>query len=498
MKKRDIFSGWGVPALIAGLTLADFVVMLFFPDNLPAWVQTGWLLLALGAGVLCFRKKPQGIIEWLIIGYFLWTVVTRLVLRDFTYKAWIELLRSASIMLVFLLVHRMPEGQSRRVWQFFGGLLCAYLTVWAVQGLRVVLTGGNEFGFWRQVLSIAEEEEVRFVQVGSLHRNSTAAWFMIGLWLLCIQWNLCEKKVWRVPIALDALLMYCMMALQRCRSVCVGIGIGVGLLAAMGVWKACRDRKRVVQVPLALLAAAVCALTVYKSFDWTNDGLTRFSARVQTKTASQAEAGEMRVAPMETPTAGIVSAAEMISAPESVPEVSDTAAIVSQAALIKITGLETVPPLSEGNQVEDNRNFFRDLLTLTGRTGIWLSELYVVKSNPMFLIFGQKRTEIVQNLAIYAGMTRASHTHNGYIQILALYGLPGLILFGLFSVLLVKKVVLLFFSDASVSRKLFLIPVIALLLYSVLEPLFCSSCMPSVCFALFAAGLDAAQNEKLH
>ena len=206
----------------------------------------------------------------------------------------------------------------------------------------------------------------------------------------------------------------------------------------------------------------------------------------------------MRVAPMETPTAGIVSAAEMISAPESVPEVSDTAAIVSQAALIKITGLETVPPLSEGNQVEDNRNFFRDLLTLTGRTGIWLSELYVVKSNPMFLIFGQKRAEIVQNLAIYAGMTRASHTHNGYIQILALYGLPGLILFGLFSVLLVKKVVLLFFSDASVFRKLFLIPVIALLLYSVLEPLFCSSCMPSVCFALFAAGLDAAQNEKLH
>ena len=125
MKKRDIFSGWGVPALIAGLTLADFVVMLFFPDNLPAWVQAAWLLLALGAGVLCFRKKPQGIIEWLIIGYFLWTVVTRLVLRDFTYKAWIELLRSASIMLVFLLVHRMPEGQSRRVWQLFGGLLCA-------------------------------------------------------------------------------------------------------------------------------------------------------------------------------------------------------------------------------------------------------------------------------------------------------------------------------------------------------------------------------------
>ena len=500
MKKREILSAWAVPVMISGLTLADFAVMLFFSDNLPAWMQAGWLLLALGAGVLCFRKRPQGMIEWLMIGYFLWTVVTRLVLRDFTYKAWIELLRSASIMLVFLLVRRMPEGQSRRVWQIFGGLLCAYLTVWAVQGLRVVLTGGDEFGFWRQVLSIAEEEEVRFVQVGSLHRNSTAAWFMVGLWLLCIQWNLCERKAWRVPIALDAALMYCMAALQRCRSVCVGIGIGVGLLAAMGVWKACRNRKRIVQLPLALLAAAVCALTVYKSFDWTNDGLTRFSTRVRLENVSQTETEALRAAPVEDAAARIVSAAEVVSAPAAVLETAGTAEVVAVSQIVPVDAAapETVPGLSDGSQVEDNRNFFRDLLTLTGRTGIWLSELHVVKSNPMFLLFGQKRTEIVQNLAIYAGMTRASHTHNGYIQILALYGLPGLILFGLFSVLLVKKMVLLFFSDAPISRKLFLIPVAALFLYSMMEPLFCSSCMPSVCFALFAAGLDAAQNEKLH
>ena len=487
MKRREILSQWAVLVMIAGLTLGDFVVKLLFPDNLPAWVQVCWLLLVLGAGAVSFRKKPAGMTEWLITGYFLWTVVTRLVLGDLGYKAEIELLRSASIMLVFLLVRRMPEEQSRRVWQILGGLLCAYLTVWAVQGLRVAATGGEPFGFWRQVLTIQEEEAVRFVQVGDLHRNATAAWFMVGLWLLCIQWSLCKKKIWRVPIALDAVLMYCMVAMQRCRSICVAIGAGFGLLAAMGVWKLAGNRKRPIQIILALLTAMACTVTVYKSFTWTNDGIVKISEPIR---ARLEEERFWELASQEYIPEGYVPSWEMTeaAAPETTPEAAPSETVPAE------TQAEEPQGLLPGEQVTDNRSFFRDLLTLTMRIEVWQAELHVVSCNPMFLLFGQKRSEIVNNLAIYSGMVRVSHTHNGYMQILALYGLPGLVLFGLFSLLLVKKMVLLFFSDAPVSRKLFLIPVAALFLYSVMEPLFCSSCMPSVCFALFAAGLDRARN----
>ena len=84
----------------------------------------------------------------------------------------------------------------------------------------------------------------------------------------------------------------------------------------------------------------------------------------------------------------------------------------------------------------------------------------------------------------------AKHTHNGLLQILANFGLPGLILFVLFLLPLLKKILCVYLGNAPMSAKILTLPLIGLLVYSVMEPMFSSLVgLASVLFMLIAGKL---------
>lgn len=149
--------------------------------------------------------------------------------------------------------------------------------------------------------------------------------------------------------------------------------------------------------------------------------------------------------------------------------------------------------------LKDTRNFTEELMTMSGRMAIWKSELYALIHHPHLLIFGQKELEIPQNMIKLGGLFALyGHTHNGALQVLAMYGLPGLAIAAVFLFCLVRKLMGIYFGKVPTSEKILLLILVGLMIQSIMEPVFTAWMgLSTVLFMMVAGRLtreDTAQS----
>lgn len=138
----------------------------------------------------------------------------------------------------------------------------------------------------------------------------------------------------------------------------------------------------------------------------------------------------------------------------------------------------------------DNRNFFRDLLTLTARTEIWAACLRVVLRRKKFLLLGQPVDMITMNMLYYGDMDRVvGHTHNALLQVLALSGIVGLAIMLAFLFLQLRSAIRIYRGKQPLCQKIYPVLLASLLIYSIGEPLFDVS-FTSLAFILISGMLE--------
>ena len=416
--------------------------------------------------VLARLPKNSGRTGALLLAvYWIWLMIARLLAGCLSDTLPNEITRAAALCAVFYLTRSLDARGRSRLSAWFCGVFFPVMAVLSVLGFLVSLNFVTQIRIGDEYISIALEPQstgvLRSLSLLGLHRNASSSWFMIALWLAVAQFLRTPKKWLRVLLTLFAAMMYMTMAMQHCRSIYVSFSVGVGLLTLL----LAKDRfqKKALKTLCVLLLAAATTFVSYKGFGLCNTLAAQWTRPAAQETLDEAQPAE------EAPQAPVLSE-------ETAPAETSAEAPAEE-------------PATEVG-VADNRNFFRDLLTLTGRTSIWAACLRVVLRRKKFLLLGQSVDMITMNMLYYGDMDRVvGHTHNALLQVLALSGIVGLVIMLAFLFLQLRSAIRIYRGKQPLSQKIYPILLASLLVYSIGEPLFDVS-FTSLAFMLISGMLE--------
>ena len=411
----------------------------------------------------------------LLAAYWIWLMIARLLVGGLSDALPNEITQAGALCAVFYLTRTLDARGRRHLSAWFCGVFFPVMAVLSVLGSLVVLNLIPKLRIGDEYIFIALEPQstgvLRSLSYFGLHRNASSSWFMIALWLAVAQFLRTPKKWLRVLLTLFAAMMYMTMAMQHCRSIYVSFSVGVGLLTLLLAKDRLHIQKKAVKTLCVLLLAAATTFVSYKGF-----GLCNTLAAQWTRPAAQETLDAVQPAE-ETLQAPVLSE-------ETAP--AETSAEVPTEAPAELPAEE---PTTEVG-VADNRNFFRDLLTLTARTEIWAACLRVVLRRKKFLLLGQPVDMITMNMLYYGDMDRVvGHTHNALLQVLSLSGIVGLVIMLAFLFLQFRSAIRIYRGKQPLFQKIYPILLASLLIYSIGEPLFDVS-FTSLAFMLISGMLE--------
>ena len=422
---------------------AVFLIFLFFMlwqvnFFLARNLKTTWYMLAvpaLTAGVLLVRGLRDGAEIKLLVCYWLWYLLSRVLngdpalVEDFLYVFDLQL------MIPFLLLGLVLDAAGRRrflnwfsaavgLFHFALGLAALWAFLLRTHALNPITRG---------FLVFVGKSYFNRINILDTNPNASAFWFMMALLLMVYQFFACRRRIWRIPIVLAALVDYLVIAVTYTRSVKLAVGAAFGLLAVLLVQRVLKTESKGLAALLLVLVFALSAPLVYKSFDLATAGLGRLSAALTAQPAAEA-------------------------------------AEASDDAESKTTG----DSAAESDVYTDPRSWDGSVDSLSsGRLTVYKGALYTITKNPLILLRGCLTRDSMTLANEYGQFaTPRVHYHNFLIQVLIVTGLPGLLLVLAFCLLVVVKTVKLFFCPdrrASLAVKTLCLPVTAALLYFLFE-----------------------------
>lgn len=433
---RKIF-GW-----LCLLTVLCPLLRVMLPEDAEVGIMALQLLTAGMLILLPATRRKLPVEAKLLAAWFVWNFVTRAAMGDLETGLSGSTLFSAAAYCIFCMGCVLEGSRRERMLNWLTGIFCGILLFWSLCGILIVLKGSS-LPLIRENIFLMDEVQdghhVRSLAFYNLHRNETAPWFMVGLWLMVYQWFACKNRKWRVPIALTGVVFYVIVALQHCRTVYLATAGGFAMLALLVLMPRSGERKNIRRWIIALMAAAVCLGVSYKGF----------------------------------------SVCDQV--------VSRTAQITSRI-YCQLRGLE-LPAAEEA--FTDDRSLLQDMKTVTGRKSIWRAVYRTRIAYPGLLLAGQREEEIVPLLMEQGGLKyKVGHVHNMFLQALVETGLPGMALYLTFVVLLVIRMVKLFFRDwVPLARRCMTLISATLLVFGMVETLMSRvTWLSSLCLML-AAGL---------
>ena len=406
------------------------------------------------AGVLYFRRLRDGWEGRLLLAYWLWFWLTRVLNGSPALQHDFQLTFDLGLMFpLFVLGLSLDRDGRRRFLNWFSALVGGYhfllaaICLYAFMTHRLLINPITEGSLGMQGVS-------GFQRINILDTNpdATSYWFMMSLFLMVYQFFACRRKLWRIPILLSALLDGLVISITFTRSVMLAVSVGFGFLAALLLWQALRGRTRWLRAVAALLAVLLVVPLFYKGFSLCGDGLTRLSfALCPVERASVSEA-----VPRETETVPSEAEAPAEQEAEAAPPVLSSAEARSTF-------------VQHNSQLGGLLGKLDDLSTL--RLTVWRSAFLALRLKPSVLWKGQltRDTMVLSNPFT---PHNPPHYHNALIQVLMTTGLPGLLLILALLVLTVRGCLKLLLSDApeaTTAAKTLALPVAAALVYYLLE-----------------------------
>ena len=242
----------------------------------------------------------------------------------------------------------------------------------------------------------------------------------------------CRRRLWRISIVIAWLVFYLAIALAFCRTIKLAMCVNAAMLVILGGMKLIKLRSNALKALLIAVLAVVSIPLVYKSFDLT-------------VSATQA-------------------AYDWLD-----PDIERTSDEFMMSVYTKNEDSQTFG---------DTRDLKESVSTMSNRGNIFASIIPTLKEDPSILLIGKYSHQIMDIPHKYQNYPYF-HMHNYLIQTLMLAGVIGLLLVLAFSIMLVIKMIRLFFtklSEVTAAVKTLTLPLSGIFIYGMMETVIFTNC----------------------
>lgn len=382
------------------------------------------------AAIYFFRARLDGTKEVkLVVWYTIWLFLTRLFNTDLYLQNELDLVISRVLCCVVFPVGLLLEEKERRVlldaviavsgaFYFVTALIGLYACIFGVYFYlppeHVVFGLDNAF-YGNGFVRIVAWETTRTI---------SAVWFYLAWCMMIYEFFRCENRLWRIPICLALFVFHLAIAFCVTRSVMLAASVNAAMLAVLFGMKRVRVQKKALRAALITLLAVLSLVLCFKSFEW-----------LRSATALVYDAMDVQ----------IERTSDQFMNPDMVN--------------------------GEKQNFNDSRDMKETLSNGSNRFGVYLSAIPAIRDEPLRLLIGKYNAKLMDGPHKYQ-IGPFWHMHNYLIQVLMLTGLPGFLLVLIFSVLLVVRMIRLFFTKnphASTAVRTLTLPVSGILVYGMLE-----------------------------
>lgn len=377
--------------------------------------------------LLCvFSVRVRGMAAKLLCAFLTWLVVTRVLCGDPTLVESVEYVRVAALCAALLCFSMtLEKKERRRMLGALAAIICVYYFVIAVLTLAVAVTRENMQLPLGIGITIKEEAGFSFVTVVGRHRNTASMWSVIGLCLAAYLFSLTKNKLPRVICVIASLVFYAAVSISRSRLSMLALSVAVSMFVMLPVLKKLSGKKTAVRIAAALITALIVIPLSYKSYDAVAAVISRANVLVQSQDQSQYEA--------------------------------------STGAEVNEIGTEAKPQTEENAQLAENGDAQNDMFketrdadnakNLGGRVRLWKSVYGTLYFERDRLLRGSLTNDYMYTVNMLSGFPDPAdgelNTHNYLVEALMLTGILGFLLLLAFTLILVIRMVRVFFCDGA-------------------------------------------------
>lgn len=385
------------------------------------------------AAIYFFKCRFKGCVEVkLVIAYTLWILVSRWLNTDFYLQNELELVISRVLCCVILPVGLLLEADEReKLLDFVIAIAGAYYLVSALLGLYACIFGvyftvGPEDVYFG-IHSDFFYNSYMYIVAWDTNRTISAVWFYLAWCMMAYEFFHCKNKLWRIPISICWFIFHLTLAFSFCRNIKLAASGNVAMLVILLGMKYIKLDKAKIKALIIVVLAVVSIPLAYKSFDVLNS-------------ASAAVYNAMDV---------------------DIERISN-----------EYMGDAYFENASDGKQnFKDTRDLKKSATNLSRRGEIYESVIPTLKMDPMRMLIGKYSDKLMDLPQHIIGLPYY-HMHNFFLQVLMLAGIIGLLLVAAFTVLLVIKMIRLFFSqspEATLAVKTLTFPLAGIFVYGMFE-----------------------------
>lgn len=447
---------------------AIFLVLVFFtvmPVNVYLWQSVYDSLFSLVPPVLAafyfyFCRLRGGTELRLLVAFFLWYFLSRLLNGGDCLTADFIGVRDYSLYFLCAAAGLMLDRDRRGR---FYALCCAALGLYYS---ALALTGIYCAVYRVTLINPLTEQNICAMDANYFSRlammdhnpNITALWFFIGGSAVFYLFLRSKRLGFKIFWLFCALLNYLALGLTYSRNTMGSFAVAAAMFCMLLALKYLPLRRLWQKAAVLGLTALVVLPLAYMSFGLATAGIGRISAAVNeaeaAPVAARAEAPQPVALGLELGEAGTISA-------------------------------------DQDKLFSDPRDLSEGLGNFSGRLPIFASAFKTLALDPA-RIFRGCPTEELMSLANPLLPRDYIHFHNGFLQVLVLTGLPGFLLEMAFIVLLIIKMLRLFFTEEpalGLEHKFLALPLAGILIYNMLEISIYCKADSSVQFFFITAGV---------
>ena len=387
--------------------------------------------------ILCMRTQ-KGKAFWVLLAYWGWILFTRVFNGDPALTGNLSVLTELSLMMLLFAPGFLLEKEKR--WKFFLAVSWLIVLFYFVLGaLTVYSAGADQF-----LLNPIDEYGIGYVspyykgriEILSLQPNIAAGEFLFSFCFLIILFFQYRSLPLRLLLVIAGFVDAVVISLTISRNgqtfFCVAMGLAVGLL----LYQRLNVKRLSIRLLAFFLSAIVIVLITYQVFEPLRYGV--WLLRKETVSIMQEQV-------VNTP------------ASETQPAQSSNSSQSTESAYSFQTEAEEYHP--------DSRNYLK-----SGRKQIFWSAVKSLEKEPVRLLIGcsyEHKMDISHELI----REWAHHFHNMFLEIINLFGIPGLLFVFWFYWLLLKAIWRIAFLGGIPDRpkQLLFIPILVISGYYMLE-----------------------------
>lgn len=383
-------------------------------------------VIALAFFIRRFGHTPEVRLVWI---YALWLLISRILNSDTYMVRESDLVLTKFLCAAVLATGMVIDREQRR--RFMNWFCFAVGVFYFCSGALAIAADLLDTQFFlppeNVLFGLDGPWHIHYINPFNTNRTISSLWFYIALCLMVYQFFACRSKLWRIPVSIAILMFYVCIALCFSRTVKLITSGSLAMLAILLVFRRFSLRKLWQKVLTVLLCAALLIPAGYKSFDLIGELMSELSGFL----------------------------------------ISQTETVDSEEA-------------SVGVDFSDDRNLKADISTLSERSQIYASFIPSLKADPKRILIGSFSDKLMNVPNSFIDFpVPFTHMHNFLLQVFMLTGLPGFLLVVCFCILLVLRMLHLFFTRdrrVSLAEKTLTIPLAGILIYGMSEIVIFTSC----------------------